>query len=202
LKIRPEQAEVTMQIYIILMYGVAALLLIALSITLGKAAWRAPRGPFRAVSASGAAVCLLLAISSLQHLLILAAHMNLIASQWLRVLLGPVAAAQATLAALVGICALVLIVRHWNYLGRAQSMVHALTDRVPSKALARQARLSSREHEVLELIRIGVLSDNEIARALHISPATAATHVQRILRKTGLHNRRDLMLLPRATSTA
>jgi DNA-binding CsgD family transcriptional regulator len=112
-------------------------------------------------------------------------------------LLGPVAAAQATLAVLVGIWALVLIVRHWNQLGRAQSMVHVLTNRVPLQAHARQASLSSREHEVLELIRTGVLSDSEIARALHISPATAATHVQRILRKTGLHNRRDLMLLPR-----
>jgi DNA-binding CsgD family transcriptional regulator len=79
-------------------------------------------------------------------------------------------------------------------------MVHALTDRVPSTAHARQAMLSSREHEVLELIRTGILSDSEIARALHISPATAATHVQRILRKTGLHNRRDLMLLSHATS--
>jgi DNA-binding NarL/FixJ family response regulator len=73
------------------------------------------------------------------------------------VLLGPVAAAQATLTALAGIWALVLIVRQWNQLGRAQSMMHTLTDRVPSKAHARQARLSSREHQVLELIRTGVL---------------------------------------------
>lgn len=191
-----------MQIYIIVMYGTAAVLLIALAATLGKAGWRARRGPFHAVSASGAAVCLLLAISSLQHLLILAAHRGFIATQWLRLLLGPLAAAQATLAVLVGIWALVLVLRHWNHLGRAQSMVHALTDRVPSTAHARQARLSSREHEVLDLIRRGILSDSEIARALHISPATAATHVQRILRKTGLHNRRDLMLLPRKTSAA
>jgi hypothetical protein len=98
-------------------------------------------------------VGLLLAISSLQHLLMLAAHESIIASHWLRLLLGPLAAAQATLAALAGIWALVLIVRHWNHLGRAQSMVHTLTDRVPSKAHAQQARLSAREHQVLELIR-------------------------------------------------
>jgi hypothetical protein len=104
-------------------------------------------------SASGAAVGLLLAISSLQHLLMLAAHESIIASHWLRLLLGPLAAAQATLAALARIWALVLIVRHWNHLGRAQSMVHTLTDRVPSKAHAQQARLSAREHQVLELIR-------------------------------------------------
>jgi hypothetical protein len=36
-----------MQIYIIVMYGAAALVLIALAATLGKAAWLAPRGRFR-----------------------------------------------------------------------------------------------------------------------------------------------------------
>ncbi|HKA98392.1 MAG TPA: helix-turn-helix transcriptional regulator [Streptosporangiaceae bacterium] len=191
-----------MQIYTIVMNGAATLLLIALAAKLGKAAWRAPRGPFRAASAAGAAVCLLLAISSLERFGVHAAQARLIASGWLRWLLEPLAAAQATLAVLVGICALVLILRHWNHLGRAQSMVHVLTERVPSKAHATQARLSARENEVLGLIRSGVLSDGEIAGALHISPATAATHVQRILRKTDLHNRRDLMLLPRARSAA
>ena len=191
-----------MRIYIIVMYGAAALLLTALAATLGKAAWRAPRGPFRAVSASGAGVCLLVAIFSLQHLLVLAAHRGLMAAHWLGLLPGPVAMVQATLAVLVGTWALVLRLRYWNHLGRAQAMVHTLTDRVPSTAHARVAMLSTREHEVLDLIRSGVLSDNDIARALHISPATAATHVQRILRKTGLHNRRDLMLLPRGTWVA
>jgi DNA-binding CsgD family transcriptional regulator len=191
-----------MHIYIIVMYGAAALLLAVLAATLGKAAWRAPGGPFRPVSACGAAVCLLLALSSLQRLLVLAAYWRLIAPHWLGLLLGPVAMMQGTLAVLAGAWALVLILRHWNHLGRTQSMVHALIDRVPSTAHARQARLSTREREVLDLIRNGVLSDNEIARALHISPATAATHVQRILRKTELHNRHDLMLLPRGTWVA
>ena len=69
-------------------------------------------------------------------------------------------------------------------------------DRLPPDAHARQARLTAREQEVLDLICKGVITDCEIARALHIAPATAATHVQRILHKTGLHNRHDLMLLP------
>jgi len=73
-----------------------------------------------------AAVGLLLSISSLQHLLVLAAHRSLIAPQWLGLLLGPMAAIQATLAVLIGIWALILVVRHWSHLGRAQSMVHAL----------------------------------------------------------------------------
>ena len=68
-------------------------------------------------------------------------------------------------------------------------MVDALTDRLPSEALARQADLSTRELEVLGLIQGGVLSTDDIAQRLCISPATAATHVQNILRKTALHSR-------------
>ena len=186
-----------MQVYIIAMDAAAALLLIAVAVVLGRAARHAPRGAFRAVSAGGAVMCLLLALSSLHHLLIVAAHKHLIAPDWLYWLLGPLAAVQATLCVLVGICGVVLALRHWRHVERAQLMVNVLTDRMPSNAGAKQAKLSSREQEVLELIRSGIISDAEIARTLQISPATAATHVQNILRKTGLHNRRDLMLLPR-----
>ncbi len=80
-------------------------------------------------------------------------------------------------------------------------MVEAMTDRLPSYASAREVELSARELEVLDVIRQGVLSDHDIGEALHISRATAATHVQNILRKTGLHDRRNLMLLPPARST-
>jgi len=52
--------------------------------------------------------------------------------------------------------------------------------------------LTRREAEVLELLRTGS-SNREIAQALHISPDTAHTHVNRILRKLGVHSRRELM---------
>jgi DNA-binding CsgD family transcriptional regulator len=191
-----------MHVYIIVMDAVAVLLLAALAAGLGRTSRRASRGPFRAVSAGGAGVCLLLAVSSLHHLLIVAAHRHLVASVWLDWLLGPLAAVQATFSVLAGICGVVLALRYWPGLERAQLMVTVLTDRVPSDASARQARLSSREQEVLGLIHRGIISDGEIAQILHISPATAATHVQNILKKTGLHNRRDLMLLPRASPAA
>ncbi|MGH8946324.1 MAG: response regulator transcription factor [Acidimicrobiia bacterium] len=54
--------------------------------------------------------------------------------------------------------------------------------------------LTPREREIVEVIGSGVLSDKEIADALYIAPSTAATHVKRILRKTGLTSRRDLLL--------
>lgn len=50
--------------------------------------------------------------------------------------------------------------------------------------------LSKREHEVLELLALG-LSNPEIARRLFISPKTAEHHVRHILGKLGLRNRAE-----------
>lgn len=58
----------------------------------------------------------------------------------------------------------------------------------------RSAGLSPREQEVLGVMATGRVSDHEIADVLFISEATAATHVRNILRKTGLHDRRQLVL--------
>jgi DNA-binding CsgD family transcriptional regulator len=185
-----------MNAYIIVMDAAAILLLSTVAVGLAIAARRAPRGPFRASSLGGATVCLLLMIASLHHLLMVAAHSGLLASDWADWLLGPLAAIQATLVVLVAAAAVILGRHYWHRLGRAHTMVEVLTDRLPPDAHAKQATLTAREQEVLELIRKGVITDCEIGRALHIAPATAATHVQRILRKTGLHNRHDLMLLP------
>jgi len=188
--------------YIMAMDTVAVLLLTALTVGLGIAARRARPGALRALSLGGAAICLLLAIASLHHLLMVAAHVGLLAPQWVDWLLGPLAAIQATLAAVVAIAAVVLVRHYWHRLRRANTMVEVLTGRLPPNAHARQAKLTPREQEVLDLIRKGVITDHEIARALHIAPATAATHVQNILHKTQLHNRHDLMLLRPPKSAA
>jgi DNA-binding CsgD family transcriptional regulator len=185
--------------YGIVMEGVATLLLMGLAVWLARAAWRSSAGPFRAVSVGGAAICIIVGMTSLQHLLILAVRQDLVSARLDDLLLGPWVVVRATVAVLVGAWAIVLARRNWSHLGRANTIVDALTERVPSEAHARQAGLSSREEEVLGLIRTGILSDENIAQSLHISRATAATHVQNILRKTKLHNRRDLMLLPPAT---
>jgi DNA-binding NarL/FixJ family response regulator len=55
-------------------------------------------------------------------------------------------------------------------------------------------RLTDREQEVLVAVGQG-LSNDEIARALHMSPATARTHVGRILVKTGARDRAQLVVL-------
>lgn len=184
-----------MRAYIIVMEEVASLLLIALAGWLARAAWRGPRGAFRVASAGVAAVCILLGATSFQHVLHVATRDDLAPSGWGDMLLGPFAAARATIAVLVTALAAMLGLRYWTRLGRAQSMVDVLIDGLPSEGHLRLARLSARELEVVGLIRKGVLSDGDIAKALHISPATAGTHVQNILKKAELHNRRDLMLL-------
>ncbi|WP_410640771.1 response regulator [Amycolatopsis sp. lyj-346] len=61
----------------------------------------------------------------------------------------------------------------------------------PSPALD---RLTDREREVLSLVAAG-LSNDEIARELTLSPATAKTHVSRIMTKTGTHDRAQLVVL-------
>jgi DNA-binding NarL/FixJ family response regulator len=55
-------------------------------------------------------------------------------------------------------------------------------------------RLTDREREVLTLVAAG-LSNDEIARELTLSPATAKTHVSRIMTKTGTHDRAQLVVL-------
>ncbi|MEV7092244.1 response regulator transcription factor [Amycolatopsis sp. NPDC051045] len=55
-------------------------------------------------------------------------------------------------------------------------------------------RLTDREREVLALVAAG-LSNDEIARELTLSPATAKTHVSRIMTKTGTHDRAQLVVL-------
>jgi DNA-binding CsgD family transcriptional regulator len=180
--------------YIIVVEAVAALLLFGLAGRLAATARHGPRGPFRIASVAAAAACILLGATSLQHLLHVTTRDELVSSGWGDMLLGPVAALRASIV-VVATFVVMLGLRNWTSLGRAQSMVDALTDRLPSQVSGREAALSARELEVLGLIRKGVLSDHEIGEALHISRATAATHVQNILRKTDLHNRRDLMLL-------
>ncbi|MGW3958583.1 response regulator [Amycolatopsis sp. NPDC005003] len=61
----------------------------------------------------------------------------------------------------------------------------------PSPALE---RLTDREREVLSLVAAG-LSNDEIARELTLSPATAKTHVSRIMTKTGTRDRAQLVVL-------
>ena len=65
----------------------------------------------------------------------------------------------------------------------------------PETLNPRNLDLSIRELEVLAVIAAGKVSDQEIAEDLFISAATAGTHVRNILKKAGLHDRRQLVLV-------
>jgi DNA-binding NarL/FixJ family response regulator len=65
----------------------------------------------------------------------------------------------------------------------------------PGRDLARDlARLTDREREVLTLVATG-LTNHEIAERLYLSPATAKTHVSRILTKLAVRDRAQLVVL-------
>jgi DNA-binding NarL/FixJ family response regulator len=52
--------------------------------------------------------------------------------------------------------------------------------------------LTAREAEVVQLVALG-RSNNEIAQALYVSPATVKTHINHIFAKTGLRDRAQLV---------
>ena len=62
---------------------------------------------------------------------------------------------------------------------------------VPAGGLVEQARLTTREADVLVLV-LGGLSTAEVAERLCVSPATARTHCRALLRKFGAVDRRAL----------
>ncbi|MDQ4130088.1 MAG: response regulator transcription factor [Actinomycetota bacterium] len=64
----------------------------------------------------------------------------------------------------------------------------------PRPDLQRLAVLTEREREVMALVAAG-LSNDDIARRLYLSPATAKTHVHRAMTKLGVHDRAQLVVL-------
>jgi DNA-binding CsgD family transcriptional regulator len=91
--------------------------------------------------------------------------------------------------------ALWMLSRLTTMFARSDRFVSVLTDRVRLDSSVSDAGLTSRELDVLENIAQGVLTDADLADVLYISPATAATHVRNIMKKTGVRRRHELMLL-------
>ena len=82
----------------------------------------------------------------------------------------------------------------------APSVTRRLIDEFASRPDVRRARpealqtLTDREREVLTLVAQG-LSNDEIATSLFISPATAKTHVSRVMMKLGARDRAQLVVI-------
>ena len=102
---------------------------------------------------------------------------------------------QSLLALGVGIFAVVVIRQAGRSLREADRIVSVLSERLLGETPLEDLGFTTRELEVLEVIARGTLSDREISNVLYISPATAATHVRNILKKSGVKSRRELVLL-------
>lgn len=83
-----------------------------------------------------------------------------------------------------------------------ESMLAGLIERLVARARERVevgerlSHLSQREREVVAMLAEGADND-DMARALVISPQTARSHVQRALRKLGVHSRLEAMVFVR-----
>jgi DNA-binding NarL/FixJ family response regulator len=73
-------------------------------------------------------------------------------------------------------------------------LIEEFAARAPSRPRADLAGLTEREREVLVLIARG-LSNDEIARTLFVAETTVKTHVGRVLRKLGLRDRVQAVVL-------
>ena len=63
-----------------------------------------------------------------------------------------------------------------------------------SAIIAKEYRLTPREHEVLKALVEGKDSD-KIAKSLFVSPNTVKSHIQKIYNKLDVHSRKDLLRL-------
>lgn len=102
---------------------------------------------------------------------------------------------QSVLTLVIGVFAVAVIRHTGRSLKEADRIVSVLSERLLGESSLQDFGFTSRELEVLEVIAQGTLSDREISELLYISPATAATHVRNILKKSGVRSRRELVLL-------
>lgn len=99
---------------------------------------------------------------------------------------------QSVAAAGLAVAAFVTLKKLADSMAASERIAGSILDRVghvePDKL-----DLTTREREVLAKIGQGLVTDAELSGALHISPSTVQTHVKRLLRKTGLRRRQDLL---------
>lgn len=136
-----------------------------------------------------------LIIAAVQRLGIHAARVGLIASDWEDFFLLeyqlPLAIA-GTATAVYAVTRLRVAMKRMEH---GERMVNVLTESARFDREIHEWGLTKREMQVLDTIVSGRTSDDQIAEALFISSATAATHVRNILKKAGMSRRLDLMLV-------
>lgn len=134
-------------------------------------------------------------IASIQRIGINAARTGLVPEDWEEFFLTGYQFVVSLGGTVVAVYAITRLRAGIRRLEAGERMLGALTTNVPLRVDAGDWRLTDRESQVLATIVSGKTSDEQIAQALFISTATAATHVRNILRKSGLSSRFDLMLV-------
>lgn len=159
-----------------------------------RAARRLPTRRLRTLSWVGAAVCGIFLVGASQRLGIQAAR----ALELEQVEAYMTSVGQLTLT-LVAMAVVAWGVYTTHRVGRAvfraDRMVSVLSSRIPETVAVSDLGMTARELEVLEQMSAGNVSDPEIATAMSVTTATAATHVRNIMRKAELSSRGDLLLL-------
>lgn len=166
-----------------------------------RTARRDPLPRTRALSWAFAAVAAAFVLGALTRLALLAAAQGWLPGRIGEFLGSPWHLIQSLSATALGVGGVLLVRRLGPPLRRSERILTVLGERFGAARIA-DFGLTDRERQVLEVIGAGSISDKAIAEELFISPATAATHVKNILRKTGLASRRDLLLLVAAEAEA
>jgi DNA-binding CsgD family transcriptional regulator len=176
----------------------AAINFILFGVLLGYA-WRVQRRSRETPIAFVATALVLVAgaflVSSIQRIGIQVARTELLDASWEEFFLRDFQLLLSLVAMAAALYALTRVRSAVASLEDRERMLSVLTDKASSEIDVSTWSLTSRESHVLETIVAGQTSDQEIADALFISTATAATHVRNILKKTGLSSRMDLMLV-------
>lgn len=183
---------------VILSFWVAAATSVVFAFLAVVSIWRArSEGSARVrwVLVALAAASIAFTLSAAFRALLLSARAGWIDDPVRDVLISAWALGQLVAALGFGIAAIFVLKKGARALSQGDRLQAALGDRFMADASIERYGLTDRELEVLEAIGMGRLSDRDLGRLLFISPTTAATHVKRILRKTGLTDRRDLVLL-------
>jgi DNA-binding CsgD family transcriptional regulator len=154
---------------------------------------RSPR--IRTLGWALVAVSVAFVLASLPRVAMVAIHLGWIPSGLSEFLESGWVLVQSVLVLAIGVAALVVIGRVGKPLRQADRIVSIISERLLAGASLEDYGFTSREMEVLEVIAEGIITDREISELLYISPATAATHVRNILKKSGVKSRRDLALL-------
>ena len=99
---------------------------------------------------------------------------------------------QSLAVAVIAIAAFVTLKNLASSMAVSERIARSILDRV-GHVDPERLDLTRREKEVLATIGQGLVTDAELSNALHISTSTVQTHVKRLLRKTGLNRRQDLL---------